>query len=265
MAIAEYTTIGGGLVVADKRALRRFIALQRGAVTKKRSFYRPSELAVLPSYSQLPQAADAWNLLSSGDKSDWNTVAAIFGLHGYNLFVQDKVYRLMHSIAGNATPSLNHQYLVGQLHIPASAGDVTLRQTGNFAVSFPATLYLRRKAVLEADPAGGEYLKLRFSYTYNEGAGEQTCVTEIVSLLSDIWGTQSSLITQHSGVLGPWTLEILAHAVKGDLYFDDVWTETPTDIIANDPNCDEAGTKWTPVVFPAGCTIESIYPQGGAL
>ncbi len=239
--------------------------LERHSVSHQRTFYRPSDLAVLPSFSLLPQAADAWNALSSSDKNDWIAAAAIVGFTGYNLFIQDKVYRIVHSIAGDAVPSLYHQYKVGHLNIPEGAGDVLLKQSGSTILPFPATLFLRRKSVLTADPANGEYVKLRFSYTYNEGGGTQTETTDIDVPLSSAWDVQSSVVTQHNGVLGPWTLELLAHAVKGDLYFDDVWVETASMVMSADPFCDRADKKWTRQTFPFGCSIESVYPQGGAL
>lgn len=260
MAIAEYTTISGGLAGLDKKNLRRFLLLHRHAVSHQRTFYTRLERKTLPTISLLPEAADAWNLLSSSDKTDWNTAGAVIGFRGYNLFIQDKIYRLLNSLPGNATPNIYHQYLVGHLNILSSSGDVTVRQTGNVIVPFPATLYIRRKTILLPDPSNGEYVKILFSYTYDSGGGVQTETAEISLPLSDDWGVQSVSLVQRSGVLGPFFFEIQTHAVKGDLYFDDVWVDGTTEILSKDPYCDRVSLEWFPIVLPVGCTLESVYP-----
>lgn len=265
MAIVSYTTIGGGMVSKDKRTNKRYWWLDTSSVSKQKSFFRRSELKTLPSFSQLGEAADAWNLLSSSDKNDWNLAADIIGMHGYNLFIQDKIYRLLNSLPGNAVPSLYHQYLVGHLAVPQGAGDVLLRQSGNTVFSFPATLYVRRKTVLSGDPVNGHYCKVRFSYTYNEGAGELTQTDEISLNLSSSWDVESVAITQHYGVTGSWTLEIETNSLKGDLYFDDVFVSFLSGVLSLDPYCLDVERYWSKISFPSSCVLETLYPTGGAL
>jgi len=265
MSIVSYTTIGGGLVTKDKETNRRYWWMDTSSVSRQRSIYRRSDIKTLPSFSLLGQAADAWNLLSAGDKASWEAAAGIVGLHGYNLFIQDKSYRLMNSIAGNATPSLYHQYLVGHVNIPEGAGDVYLRQSGNEILSFPASLSVNRKTVLLGDPVNGQYCKVRFSYEYDEGAGVQTQTDEISLSLSSSWGTETVVITSHTGLTGAWTLEIETHAVKGDLYFDDLFVSSLTSVLGIDPFCLNVVRYWLLIAFPFSCLLESLYPQGGAL
>jgi len=265
MAKVNVTLIGMGLAGFDKAVLRRYLWKETRAVATKRFKYSRDELKALPSYSQFAEAADAWNALSDEVKQDWDAAADVIGYHGYNLFIQDKIYRIMNGLEGNAEPSLYHQYLVGHLHIPEGAGDVLLRQTGNVRVTFPAILEVHRKTILTANSGDGGYVKIRFSYTYNEGSGEQTQTDEVSLTLSSPWFEQPLNITQHFGVLPSWTLEIEAHAVSGDLYWDDLMVQTPTGIIGNDPYCFDVAKYWSKIIFPESCILESIYPTDDAL
>jgi len=265
MVRTAYTTIGGGLVGPDKQVHRRYLWLKRGTCVKKRTLYRRSELKALPGYSLLNQIATAWNALSGAVKSDWNDAGAVMGQHGYNLFVQDKAYRIMNDLAGNADPSIYHQYLVGHLNVPQDAALVLLRQTGSVVFDFPATIYCRRKTALLVDPPGGKTIKIRFKYTYDEGGGELTQTDELTLDKADPWGLESLAVTEHYGLTGDWELEIEVDALKGDFWFDDLWVEFPSGILTKDPYCLDVKKHWSEITFPAGVSLETIYPTGDAL
>lgn len=265
MSRVAYTTIGGGLIGPDRAVSRRYWWKERGTVAKQRTLYRRAELKALPGRSLLPQISDVWNALSDDVKSDWDYAANVMGLHAYNLFVQDKAYRIKNEIAGNADPSYYHQFKVGHLEIPEGAGDVLLRQTGTLAFSFPCTMRLRRKTVLAVDDGGSEFIKVRFNYEYDESGGELTQTDEIELNQVSGWDCQLMRITPHSGVIGTWTFEIETHDLKGDLYFDNFWIEQPVGIITADPYCVEVERYWNKILFPVGCVLETIYPVGGAL
>ena len=94
MPIVSYTTIGGGLISKDKEALRRFYMLERSAVVKNRIKYSRNEKASLIDNTIIGLIADAWNNLSSEDRALWVIAGNVCGLEGYNLFTQDKAYRI---------------------------------------------------------------------------------------------------------------------------------------------------------------------------
>jgi len=260
MALTEYTTIGGGLVDADRDALRRYFLLKQRTASKKRTIYRRGEKAILPSYSLLTQVADAWNALSDAVKDDWHDAGAEIGLGGYNLYVQDKSYRIIHSLAGNATPSLNHQYLVGFLTIPEGAGDTKFKQSNIDVLTFPATFYISAKTALSGDPVNGEYLKVRFVYEYDEGGGLTEESTEISLPLIADWTKYSQALAVHTGLTGVWRMEIESHAVKGDFYFDNIYVLGAGGIITKDPTCLKVSNRWQLLLSPAGASLLSEYP-----
>jgi hypothetical protein len=260
MAKTQFTTIGGGLVGADKANLRRYRAFDQSSVAKRRIKYTREEKKNLPSFSLLPQISDAWNLLSSPVKIDWDNAGAVIGLSGYRLFVQDKSYRLMNSLAGNATPSTIHQYLVGKLTIPEGAGDTKFQQSGNDIFTFPATLFLSAKTDLLSDPANGEYVKVSFVYAYDDGGGPMEESKVIDLPLSSGWTDYSEVLTLKTGLLGPWSLEIETHAVKGVLLFDNLYVVSAGGVITNDGSCKRVSKRWQLLLSPAGVSILSVYP-----
>lgn len=265
MPIVEYTTIGGGLIDKDKEAMKRYYMLQRSAVTKQRTKYSRADKQALADNSYIGLISEAWNALTDGERADWKTAGLVCGLDGYNLFTQDKAYRIKNSIAGNATPSIYHQYLVGHLHIDEGAGDCHFKQANTNIFTFPATLYIRFKTALLADPANGEFIKVRFKYEYDEGGGPTWQTDELSLSLSQSWNNQSLAITEHTGLTGEWSFEIETHAVKGDFYFDDFFVETASGIITRDDNCEQVEKRWQLVKYPAGATIATLYPQNDAL
>jgi hypothetical protein len=260
MSVVEYTTMGGGLLNLDKRMIRRYFFLTKGNVGKKRLLFRRSELITLPTLSIVPQAADAWNLLTSGQKSAWGDAANESGLSAYNQFIQDKVYRIINEIAGNAVPSEFHQYLVGHLNIPTSAGHFLLRQCATDSVDLPAALHLHYKSALTDEDPGNGYLKCLFSYTYDEGGGLLTQTNEINLLLNTDWTSQNVSITNHTGLTGYWKLEFEGDKVHGDLWFDDLYCLGAYGVITKDANCERSDLVFKGLVLPAGMTCQSVYP-----
>lgn len=265
MPIVSYTTIGSGLIDKDKEALKRYFLLERNTVAKTRSKYSRQDKIDLINSTYIGLIADAWNNLTEEDKTAWSAAGALVDLDGYNLFVQDKSFRIKNSLVGNATPSIIHQYLVGHLGIEEGSGDCQFKQQGDDVVVFPATLYLSRKSDLYADPSNGEFIKVRFSYNYDEGGGVITQTDELTLDLQSPWAVETLPITEHTGQTGSWLFEIETHALKGDFYFDNLYMQTAGGIITKDPFCNEVLRRWLLLKYPAGAIIESLYPTGGAL
>ena|SRR3989304_10404746 len=261
MSVTVNTTIGGGLISFDKRINKRFYVTSKANVTKKRLKYTRSEIKTLPSLSNLSESADAWNLLTEEIKSNWSSAGNECGLSAYNLFSQDKIYRIINNISGNATPSTLHQYKIGHIEIPDSSGNFLLRQVGSFNLAFPASLKINVKTSLTDEDPGNGYVKVRLKYNYFSGVDELTEITEINLNLSQDWTLESQNIQQHLYQNEHWELEIEGDLVHGDLWFDNLKVSTADGIANNDPYCNKQGLSFFRLIVPEGVNIESTYPE----
>ena len=260
MSKVSETTIGAGLYAKDRATLDRFRALEQQLVSKKRTSFSRAELAAFKNNRIIDGVVTAWNALSDAVKADWVAAGLISGMKGYNLFVQDKSYRVKNSIAGNATPSILHQYLIGHLDIDASGLDVHVRQTGDDTITFPLNLYLKYKSDLIVDPDDGSFIKARFTYQYLVGGNPTTQSDELSLDLSTVWKADSCAITEQSDPTGDWTLEIETHNVSGDFWFDNYYIEGAGGIITKDPLCNKVGRHFGLLKYPANVSLDSVYP-----
>ncbi len=255
------TTIGGGIITLDRRANRRFSSTAFSAVSQKRHIYSRAVRRDLPSYSYLTQCADAWALLSSGDQIIWNNSGSICGMTGFNLFVQDKTYRLINGIPGNATPAFEYQYLVGHLFVPTSAGHFLFRMVGTGTFDDAAILRISYADSFFVDSTPGDYLVFRFKYTWLNSGVPTVQTTEYYPDYGADWFADSQAITYHANQTGFWELEIEGDKIHGDLWFDNFWVECNGRIITFDPYCNEVQKKFFALNSPAGVTFESWYPD----
>jgi hypothetical protein len=260
MSTTQYTTIGGGLIQYDKRSLRRYFHKQNPSASKKRFTFNRLDVKNFRSMSNLSEAADAWNLLSSGSKDDWGIAGIVCGLSAYNLFQQDKIYRILNSIVGNAVPNFYHQYKVGKIIVPVSGAHFLLRQTNNQVFTFPANLTISRHAILTSTNGGGQYIKVRFSYYYDEGGGVTKQTEEISLDLASEWDSETIPITDHEGLTGLSELEIEGNLVTGSFNFDNFYVETPEGIVNKDYSCTKIESSYRGLVLPTGLTYASVYP-----
>jgi hypothetical protein len=259
MSIVEYTTIGGGLLGLDQRVNQRYFWIRKGTVSKKRHIYRRQELKDLKSSSAMQEAANAWNLLTIEQKNAWQEAADEIELTPYSAYLQDKMYRIKNSIVGNGTPNAFYQYLVGHLEMPASIGHFLLRQVGPDNFEFPASLHLHYKTNLNDENSPNGYLKLIFRYKYNDGGGEQVQENEINLNLTTDWTSQNVGITEHSGQIGHWEMDIEGNYINGDFWFDNIYLLGADGILTKDPHCEIQGLKYNRILFPEGMNAESIY------
>jgi hypothetical protein len=260
VTIVEGTALGGGLITLDKQYNRRFFSRELATVTKKRTLFRRGEKAILPAFSFLGQCADAWNLLDQATKDSWETAALVSGLSGYNLFIQDKTWRLMFDISGNAGPNIYHQYLIGRVFVPPDVGIFHLIKSGNQILSFPANIKISYRSILKANNGGGEYIKVRFSYVYDSGGGETWQSDELTLSTSSAWTSETLAITENTNPTGVWRLEIEGNNVKGAFYFDNFYVQDEAGIITNDPWCEQIEKKFNGIIIPEDVTFETMYP-----
>lgn len=253
-------TLGGGLITLDQRINRRFFNQALQSVAKKRLSYARKQLKTLPSLSSMYEAADAWKQLTSGEKSSWADAGLECGLSAYNLFIQDKVYRIINSIAGNATPSDAHQYLVGHLYLPNSAGHFLLRMVGTSTFTFPASLHIHFKTILTDENPSNGYLKIRFKYKYDAGGGELEQTNEISLSLNSDWTSQNTTITEKTAQTEHWELEIEGNYLHGDFWFDNFYVSSAEGYVNFDSNCERVSKYFNFLIQPNNSIIESIYP-----
>ena len=264
MALVMGITLPAGLEIVYNKTLRMYDISVFCNVGKNPRFFPRDKFYTLKEITYLFNIAYAWSAFSDEVKDDWKFAANVIGQHGYNLYVQDKSYRMKHAIGGDATPSVYHQYLVGHLNIQSPATGALIAQYNSRRVNFPASFELCFKTNLVsagADP----YARLKFTWTrYYMGQNIES--TETIELpLSSGWDKKKQWITQYKGIRGKWRLELELHDVTGDIWFDNIWAFYSGEIKINDPYCEDVVKWWKGVSLPEGVTFETVYPTGGAL
>lgn len=257
-------TLPAGVDIIYNKTLRMYDISFFCNIGKNPQFFPRSTFYTLKEITYLFQIAYIWNALSDSVKNDWNLAANVTGQHNYNLFVQDKSYRLKYGIAGNADPSLYHQFTVGRINIADPASSACFAQYNTRKVVFPCSFEMCFKTNLVASGANPS-AKLKFTWTrYYQGQNIEVVETIDLSLVSG-WDKKKKWVTPQSGIRGKWRIEIELIDVTGDLWFDNAMVEYSGEIKVNDPYCLDV-VKWWKNVNPAeGVTFNTIYPTGGAL
>ena len=264
MALIMGITIPAGLEIIYNKQLRMYDISVFCNVGKNPRFFPRKRFYKLREITYLFQVAHAWSFFTDDQKAEWNYAANITGQHSYNLYVQDKSYRIKHAIGGDATPSLYHQYLVGHLGVAAPATSALIAFYYFHRVNFPATFELCFKTNLVASGAN-PYARLKFTWTrYYMGQNIES--TEVIELpLISGWDKKKQWVNYHKGIRGRWRLELELHDVTGDLWFDNVEVFFSGEIKNLDPFCMDVAKYWKSIDAGAGVTFETIYPTGGAL
>ena len=264
MALVMGITLPAGVDIIYNKTLKMYDISVMCNVGKNPRFFPRSKKLTLREVTYLYQIAFAWAQLSEEIKAQWNQAADVLGWHGYNLYVQDKSYRLKNGIGGDATPSIHHQYLVGHLNISAPASSALIAQYNSRRVNFPATFGLSFKTDLAAS---GPQPSARFKFTWTRYyVGENIESTEVIELpLVSGWTNEIKSITQYKGIRGRWRVELELVDVTGDIWFDNVEVLYSGEVKINDPFCDDVVKWWKGESLPEGVTFETIYPTGSAL
>jgi len=264
MALLMGITLPAGLEIIYNKTLRMYDISVFCNVGKNPRFFPRKRKLQLREISYLFSIAQIWANFTDEEKTAWKTAAEVIGEHGYNLFVQDKSYRIKHLVGGNATPSIYHQYLIGHVNIAAPATSALIVQYNTHRLYWPCSFKLSFKTDLTASGDNpSAKLKLIWTRYYTGQNIEET--EEIILPLSQAWTTESQSITIQPGSKGRWRVELELIDVRGDVWFDNLWVEYSGEIKNNDPYCDDVVKWWKAVNLPAGATLETIYPTGGAL
>jgi len=237
-------------------------------------------------------AADLWRQKSEAEKQEWKNAAEKCGLNGWQLYLKDKVYRLMNNIPGDAVPSIYHQYFVGHIKIESPATKILITQRHPYTwwewykkprrkrmyskqkiterLTFPFKIALSRRTNLTAV---GDlpycYLLAKIIHFY-EGHLFYTMYPIDIPLVSD-WGYQEKIIEAPGGYVGTYELQIRLNDVQGEMWFDNIIAEHDGTNFARDKYCDNitreffdeffnVAMNWEPTDVPEGALYESIYP-----
>lgn len=290
-------TLPAGLEIIYNKQIRMYDISVFCRVGKNPRFFPRSKKYTLREITYLFAIAYAWSHFTDEKKGEWGLAANITGQHGYNLYVQDKSYRIKHGIGSDAVPSIYHQYLVGHLNVPEPSpevdykllletGDGILLETGDSVlldysiqdfpvkalitqynsrrVNFPASFEINFKTSLES-VGENPHARLRFIWTrYYMGQNIES--TEIIDLpLVSGWDRRKKWITEHKGIRGRWRIELELKDVKGDIWFDNLWAFYSGEIKINDAYCLDVVRWWKGVTLREGVTFETIYPIGAAI
>lgn len=265
---------------------------QTGAV--RRHGYIPSreQIVKLTTRSLLPQITTLWKSMSAPEQAAWKAAAAVTGMNGWNLFVQDTAYRIKYGIAGVAVPSLIHQYKVGRIEIASPAQRVLLAQyhpnkyyvskkmRGNtsqredVAVVEPFQLPLEvgcsfrsKLTAVTGTPKARFYAIVYSSY---QGRTIESEVGFNIPLESD-WQSQTSTITEVIGVGRDYNLWIELDGVRGVFEWDNVISRHTGTNWARDKRCLDVNNEltrvnyqieksWEEQFLPNGAQFDSVYP-----
>lgn len=258
MARVYGITIPAGIEIIWNNTINMYDISVFCNVGRNRRFLTRREKYHLKDVSKLLNVAYAWGLFSDAQKAAWYTAGDISGINGYALWTQDKIYRLMNSIAGNATPSIHHQYKIG--HIKIEAPDSSAKLTEHHVAPFDHACTVKisyRSALVSA--GGDSYAKLVFTYVRFTGGQTITESQEISLSLSSGWSDEEITITEKPGRVGGWKISLELNDVTGDLYFDNLFVEFNATIQNRDPFVDSFPKYFIQDDVGDNVTVKSIY------
>lgn len=263
-----------------------------GAIRKHGYIPSREQIVKLTTRSLLPQITTIWKGMSPTEQAAWKAAAAVTGMNGWNLFVQDTAYRIKYGLAGVAVPSLIHQYLVGRIEIAAPAQRVLLAQY------HPNKYYVSKKmrgdTSQREDVAINEFFQLpleigcsfrsnltavtgtpkaRFYaivYSSYQGRTIESQVGFDIPLESS-WQSQTSIISSVIGVGRYYNLWIELDGVRGSFEWDNVISRHTGTNWARDKRCLDVNNEltrvnyqieksWEEQFLPNGATFGSVYP-----
>lgn len=263
-----------------------------GAIRKHGYLPSKRQIVNLTNKSLLPQIRTLWDSLDPTDQAAWKAAAAVTSMNGWNLFVQDKAYRIKYGITGLATPSLIHQYKVGRLEIATPAQKAVLVQyhpnkywvskkmRGNTSVREDVPIFEKLQLPLEVGCSFRSNLtavtgspKARFYAVVYSSYQGRTIETETgfdIPLTSD-WTQLTSTITNVIGVSRDYNLWIELDGVRGFFEWDNVLALHTGTNWARDRRCNDVNNEltvanyqieksWEEQFLPAGTGFDSVYP-----
>lgn len=280
------------LAEAFAKLLSATSSRRSGAIRKHGYIPSREQVVKLTTRSLLPQIKELWASLTPTQQTAWKAAAAVTGMNGWNLFVQDTAYRLKYGLSGLATPSLLHQYKVGRIEIAAPATGATIAQyhpnkyyvskkmRGNTTqredvavienLQLPLTVGCSFRTNLTAVTGEAKARFYAVVYSSYQGRTIESQTGFDLPLESD-WQSQTSSITEVIGTSRSYNLWIELVGVRGWLEWDNVVAQHTGTNWARDKRCLDVNNELTRVNFqieksweeqylPNGAAFDSIYP-----
>jgi len=259
MALVMGITLPAGWDIIYNKTLKMYDISVLCNVGKNPRWFPRKKFVTLKEITYLYQIAGIWANFTADQKAEWNYASNVVGQHNYNLFVQDKSYRIKNGIGGNAIPSLYHQYTVGHIKIENPSNSAKIVQYNFRKILFPASFEICANTNLIAD---GPDPYCRFKLIWNlYKSGETLEQIETIEIPLNIgWNKFKKWVTFISGQKGKWRVELELNDVVGDLWFDNTIVEYGGEIRLNDPYCEDVVKYWKGENIPAGVTFETVYP-----
>lgn len=214
--------------------------------------------------SSLLSVAYSWAHLTNDQREEWQYAADVLGWHGYNLYVQDKIYRILNGIGGSAIASLYHQFKVGHVSISAPSTSAYILYSNQHRFYPPGTFSLCSKTNLTASGPDPFIVIVLEIVRYYSGQNLYDDY-EIELPLVEGWDKRLTNIVQKIGYEGRWNVGIILNDVIGDFWFDNLWVDFNGVTKNPDPFCDDITKWWEMIDKGEGVVVESVYPTGGAI
>jgi len=292
MAKTSYINIPAGLEKLYKNNLQSGNRYIFPRIVRKHKFISREKKSLLYYRQMVTLCAEYWKELSQGDRDLWIEAAGYSNQRGYNLFVQDTVYRIKYGIPGLATPDNLHQFKVGRIVIEAPSDAIRLAQFHPYSYyiqkkvagtksqyapvevtepfTLPLEISINYKSYLEAagaNPSATFYAEIYHNY---QGATRTTTLALPIDLASD-WTNVSDTISSVIGEPIGYALFIDIQDCTGELQFDDVKAVHSSVNWVRDYKCnaiDVSFTKqfyqvprnWVPQIISDDAWFDSVYP-----
>jgi len=258
MARVYGITIPAGMEIIWNSAINMYDISVFCNVGKNRRFLTRKEKYQLKDVSKLLGVASVWHALSQAQKDAWYSAGDVSGINGYALWTQDKIYRLMKPIGGNAVPSVHHQFRIGHIKIEAPDNSAELTEHHITAFDHPCTVKISYRSDL-ASVGANSYARLVFTYIRFISGQTITENQEISFDLSSGWSDEEITIIIKEGHIGGWKISLDLNDVTGDLYFDNLFVEFNATIQNRDPFADFFPKYFIQDDVGSDTTVESIY------
>ncbi len=251
-------TIPAGLEIIYNKTLKMYDISVFCNIGKNRRFFSRKNRYNLKQFTKLYAVASAWSSLNQTEKDNWYSAGNASGINGYALYTQDRIYRLMNSLVGSATPSIFHQYKVAHIKIDSPATSAQYTERHITPIALPATLDVNYYSdLVSAGP--GAYAKIIVSYMRFYSGKNIVETFEIPLDLSSAWKAANVNVPISEGIAGNWSISIKLYNVTGDLYFDNLFFKFNGTIQNHDPFCDFFPKYFNLDNVPAGVSAESLY------
>lgn len=292
MAKVTYLNIPAGLEDTYWKALKPTDRFLFSRVVRNDSLISRKRRKGMSLKSMFPVVSPLWLALTDDDRTAWGLAGAVNKLTGWQLFLNDTIYRISNDISGLAVPSLFHQGFVGEIKIVSPATEILISQF------HPASYYVQKQVphkkglyypalisegfglplTLEisfcsnlvscgSNSSARFYAKIKNSWQAVDDEIELSIPLEFVAG----WNTKTVTLSTLRGTVIGYNLYIEIIDLQGILFFDNIKATHNLTNWARDPMCksiDNTYTKaffqipknWIGEILPNGAEFDSVYP-----